>query len=95
MIAAGRAFAAAMRPYGTGGPYLNFTPEAHRVRGAYPDDTYARPVALKDTYDPANLFCLNPNIRPSQSAPARAALRRSSRLACRVSRRGRRPARPG
>jgi FAD/FMN-containing dehydrogenase len=68
MIAATRAFAAAMRPFSTGAPYLNFTHEAGRVRDAYGDAKYARLVALKDTYDPANLFRLNQNIRPSQSA---------------------------
>ena len=68
MIAATRAFAAAMRLFGTGASYLNFTHEADRVRDAYGDATYARLVALKDTYDPANLFRLNQNIRPSQPA---------------------------
>jgi FAD/FMN-containing dehydrogenase len=67
MIAATRAFAAAMRPFSTGASYLNFTHEADRVRDAYSDAKYARLVALKDTYDPANLFRLNQNIRPSQS----------------------------
>jgi hypothetical protein len=66
MIAATRAFAAAMQPFGTGASYLNFTHEAGRVRDAYGDATYGRLVALKDTYDPANLFRLNQNIRPSQ-----------------------------
>ena len=64
MIAAARAFAAAMRPFATGAAYLNFTPEADRVRDAYGDATYARLVAVKDRYDPANLFRLNQNIRP-------------------------------
>ena len=68
MIAATRAFAAAMRPFGTGAAYLNFTPEADRVRDAYGDATYARLVTLKDRYDPANLFRLNQNIRPSRPA---------------------------
>jgi FAD/FMN-containing dehydrogenase len=68
MITANRAFTAAMRPHGTGAAYLNFTPEADRVRDAYGDATYARLVALKDTYDPANLFRLNQNIRPSRAA---------------------------
>jgi FAD/FMN-containing dehydrogenase len=70
MIAANRAFVAAMRPFSTGASYLNFTPEADRVRSAYGDEKYARLVALKDTYDPANLFRLNQNIRPSQPAAA-------------------------
>jgi hypothetical protein len=68
LIAANRAFAAAMRPYSTGASYLNFTPEADRVRDAYGDDKYSRLVALKDTYDSANLFRLNQNIRPSHPA---------------------------
>ena len=58
----------AMRPFGTGAVYLNFTPEAYWFRDAYGDATYARLVALKDRYDPANLFRLNQNIRPSRSA---------------------------
>ncbi|GGT53528.1 FAD-binding oxidoreductase [Streptomyces purpureus] len=65
MITAARAFASAMRPFSTGASYLNFTPETDRVRDAYGDDTYARLVALKNTYDPGNLFRLNQNIRPS------------------------------
>jgi FAD/FMN-containing dehydrogenase len=66
LIAANRAFAAAMRPFSTGASYLNFTPEPDRVRDAYGDDKYARLVALKDTYDPANVFRLNQNVRPSR-----------------------------
>ena len=57
-----------MRPFGTGASYLNFAHEADRVRDAYGDAKYARPVALKNTYDPANLFWLNQDIRPSQPA---------------------------
>jgi Berberine and berberine like len=67
LIAGNRDFAAAMRPFSTGASYLNFTPEPDRVRDAYGDDEYARLVALKDSYDPANLFRLNQNIRPSRA----------------------------
>ena len=67
LIAANRAFCAAMAPHATGAAYLNFTPE-NRVRDAYGDTTYERLVALKDTYDPENLFRLNQNIRPSTQA---------------------------
>jgi FAD/FMN-containing dehydrogenase len=41
--------------------YVNFTGEG----SAYPKDTYDRLVAVKDRYDPTNLFRLNQNIRPS------------------------------
>jgi FAD/FMN-containing dehydrogenase len=74
LIAAAREFAEAMRVFSTGSSYLNFTPEADRVRDAYGEDKYTRLVALKDTYDPSNLFRLNHNIRPS-GALAEAALR--------------------
>jgi FAD/FMN-containing dehydrogenase len=65
LIEANRAFAAAMRAFGTGAPYLNFTAEPDRVRDGYGDAKYARLVAVKDAYDPANLFRLNHNVRPS------------------------------
>jgi FAD/FMN-containing dehydrogenase len=47
--------------------YVNFTGEANArlVRAAYPADTYRRLVALKNSYDPTNLFRLNQNILPS------------------------------
>jgi hypothetical protein len=47
--------------------YVNFTGEAseERVRASYPSATYARLVAVKDRYDPTNLFRLNQNIPPS------------------------------
>jgi FAD/FMN-containing dehydrogenase len=48
--------------------YVNFTGEASvdRVRASYPRGTYDRLVAVKDRYDPTNLFRLNQNIPPSQ-----------------------------
>jgi FAD/FMN-containing dehydrogenase len=68
LIAANRKFAEAMRPFSTGGAYLNFTPERDRIRDAYGDEKYQRLVALKDRYDPDNLFRLNQNIKPSRHA---------------------------
>jgi FAD/FMN-containing dehydrogenase len=70
MIAAARAFAKAMRPFGTGHAYLNFTQEEDRVRDAFGDAKYQRLVAIKDRYDPDNLFRLNQNIKPSRKAGA-------------------------
>jgi len=66
MIAATRAFCEAMRPFATGAAYLNFTAE-DRVRDAYGEAKYTRLVALKDRYDPGNLFQLNQNIKPSRA----------------------------
>jgi hypothetical protein len=54
-----------MRPFATGGAYLNFTLE-DRVRDAYGEAQYSRLITLKDRYDPDNLFQLNQNIRPSR-----------------------------
>jgi FAD/FMN-containing dehydrogenase len=57
----------AMKPFKTGGVYLNFEQdegEAH-VRAGYTPGKYARLVELKDRYDPGNLFSVNQNIRPS------------------------------
>jgi FAD/FMN-containing dehydrogenase len=67
VIAANRAFADAMRPFGTGAAYLNFTPETDRIRDAYGDVKYERLVTLKDKYDPDNLFRGNQNIKPSRA----------------------------
>jgi len=63
-----RNFWTAMRPFSTGGTYVNFLSADDgqaRVRAAYGQEKYERLVALKDKYDPANLFRLNQNIRPS------------------------------
>jgi FAD/FMN-containing dehydrogenase len=62
-----RATHQAMDPWSTGGAYVNFTsdPAEDRIRASYPPDTYARLVAVKERYDPTNLFRLNQNIRPT------------------------------
>jgi FAD/FMN-containing dehydrogenase len=62
-----RATHQAMDPWSTGGGYVNFTsePGQDKVQASYPPDTYGRLVAVKDRYDPTNLFRLNQNIRPT------------------------------
>ena len=58
----------AMRPFMSGAAYVNYLgPDATRdaVRSAY-GPAYERLVALKDRYDPTNVFRLNQNIRPTR-----------------------------
>ncbi|HET6336781.1 MAG TPA: FAD-binding oxidoreductase [Polyangiales bacterium] len=57
----------ALKPYTAGHISLNFVSEASndRVRAAFGEATYQRLVALKDQYDPTNLFRLNQNVLPS------------------------------
>jgi FAD/FMN-containing dehydrogenase len=56
---------AAIRPFSTGGVYVNnLGDEGHdRVRAAY-GENFGRLVALKRKYDPTNFFRLNQNIDP-------------------------------
>ena len=56
----------ALRSFGSG-VYVNFLANEgeRRVHEAYPAATYARLVALKNRYDPTNLFHLNQNIQPT------------------------------
>jgi hypothetical protein len=58
-----RAFFAAMQPFLERGVYVNNleAEEDDRVRAAY-GDTYMALVALKNSYDPTNLFRVNQNI---------------------------------
>jgi FAD/FMN-containing dehydrogenase/DNA-binding HxlR family transcriptional regulator len=65
-IAWAQSFFAALEPYQTGA-YVNFLDrdDEDRVRIAYGADKYRRLVELKNRYDPANVFRLNHNIRPS------------------------------
>jgi FAD/FMN-containing dehydrogenase len=63
--------AEAVRPHASGATYVNFmdldgaTPE--RVRAAYSPEDWERLVALKERYDPENVFRFNRNIPPSSA----------------------------
>jgi FAD/FMN-containing dehydrogenase len=62
----GRAFGAAMRPFSRGVYVNELGVEGQaRVRAAYNPQSYDRLVALKNTYDPTNLFRMNQNITPT------------------------------
>jgi FAD/FMN-containing dehydrogenase len=66
-----RAFFEAMQPFFESGVYVNNLGEEgeDRVKEAY-GAHYERLVALKDKYDPTNLFRLNQNIRPAAQSGA-------------------------
>lgn len=57
-----------IEPSLTGGAYINFLSSEgqQRVQDAYGAEKFARLQALKDEYDPTNLFHLNQNIPPSR-----------------------------
>jgi FAD binding domain/Berberine and berberine like len=64
-----REFWEAMQPYSTGGVYVNYLGREvdegdDRVKAAYGTEKYQKLVALKQKYDPTNMFRLNQNIRP-------------------------------
>jgi hypothetical protein len=65
-IALARRTAAALDPFAPG-QYVNTLSDegAEGVRRAYPPEKLSRLTALKDKYDPENVFHLNHNIRPS------------------------------
>jgi FAD/FMN-containing dehydrogenase len=56
----------AVHPYSAGGAYVNFMMDEgeERVKATYRDN-YARLAAIKKKYDPANVFRVNQNIKPS------------------------------
>lgn len=62
-----REFSGALKPYGTGGTYVNFlTADAKegRLREAYSSTNYDRLAKIKRKYDPDNMFRSNQNILP-------------------------------
>jgi FAD/FMN-containing dehydrogenase len=70
-----RRFSDAMAPFATGGVYLNFEPDEgeQKVRAGYGNAKYERLVALKEKWDPENLFRVNQNVRPRRASEMRAA----------------------
>jgi FAD/FMN-containing dehydrogenase len=62
-----RRLADALVPYGNGAAHPNYVSDdaGDRVRAFYGDATYERLVAVKDRWDPRNVFDANQNIRPS------------------------------
>ena len=65
-----REFMDAMRPWAVDRAPVNFISDDDRegrLRASFGDEKYAKLVALKDRYDPGNVFSLNPNIAPSGS----------------------------
>ncbi|PYK39484.1 MAG: oxidoreductase [Verrucomicrobia bacterium] len=57
----------ALHPYSAGGAYVNFLmgdEGEDRVKKTY-GDNYERLIAVKNKYDPGNLFRVNQNIKPS------------------------------
>lgn len=65
-IAWGRGLRDAMRPFATGGVYLNFIGDEgqDRVLAGYGRKNYERLVAIKTEWDPDNIFRGNQNIKP-------------------------------
>jgi FAD/FMN-containing dehydrogenase len=69
-MAAARRYGAAVEPFASGVYVNDLTDEGQAgIRRAYGADTLARLAALKDRYDPGNVFHLNHNIRPRKEQP--------------------------
>jgi len=65
----------ALHPYSAGGAYVNFLmgdEGEERVKATY-GDNYERLVAIKNKYDPDNLFRVNQNIKPGEKKSGAAA----------------------
>jgi FAD/FMN-containing dehydrogenase len=61
-----RDYWSALHPYSAGGAYVNFLMDEgqDRAQAAYRGN-YARLTEMKRKYDPANLFHMNQNVRPT------------------------------
>jgi FAD/FMN-containing dehydrogenase len=66
-IAWTRELSAALRPFTTGRVYVNFIGDEgeERVVASFGAEGYRRMQALKDRYDPGNLFRTSQNVKPS------------------------------
>jgi FAD/FMN-containing dehydrogenase len=66
IIGRAKAYWEALHPYSAGGAYVNFMMDEGeaRVKATYRGN-YARLVAVKNLYDPTNLFRVNQNIKPT------------------------------
>jgi len=66
IIAWTKAYWDALHPHSAGGAYVNFMMDEgqDRVQATYRDN-YERLVAVKNKYDPTNLFRVNQNIKPT------------------------------
>jgi len=71
-IGTARSYAATLEPFASG-VYVNVLGDegAAGVRRAYSPEKLTRLTAVKDTYDPQNVFHLNQNIQPSSAAAVR------------------------
>ena len=71
-VGSARSFMETMRQWAVDqAPLPNFISEddgKERLRASYGDEKFERLVALKDKYDPGNVFSLNQNIPPSMPA---------------------------
>jgi FAD/FMN-containing dehydrogenase len=71
-IAAARAYAAPLAPFASGAYVNALTDEGDAgLNRAYTEHKLARLIAVKDAYDPANVFHLNQNIRPTDTRASR------------------------
>jgi len=69
----GRAYWKAVHPFNQGGGYVNFMMDDEqegRLEATY-GGNYARLAAVKERYDPKNLFRVNQNIKPAGAGDAR------------------------
>ena len=67
IVAWARDYWNALHPYSAGGAYVNFMMEEEgedRVKASY-GENYERMVAVKNKYDPTNVFRVNQNIKPN------------------------------